>query len=133
MLQENRDAVSRIANAPAELLQLRFQNFVVGAFHHVGNARLKSGQPRGDRVGNKFDIADAIYTVYSVLGDANYPMPCKDAGDADANTRVEFPDAVYIVNWQFRGGAAPSAPFPACGDGSSTEMCPQAATQAKCQ
>ena len=45
LLQENRNAVSRIANAPAELLQLRFQYFVVRAFNDVGNARLKRGQP----------------------------------------------------------------------------------------
>ena len=43
LLQENRNAVSSIANAPAELLQLRFQYFVVGAFNNVGYARLKRG------------------------------------------------------------------------------------------
>src|SRR4029453_17316477 len=56
VLQKNRNAVSRIANPSAELLQLCFQDFVVGAFNNVGYARLKRGQPGGNRVGNKFDI-----------------------------------------------------------------------------
>src|SRR6266545_3788764 len=67
LLQENRNAVSRIANAPAELLQLRFQYFVVGAFNDVGNARLKRGQPRSDRVGDKFDIAHPKLAAFAKI------------------------------------------------------------------
>jgi hypothetical protein len=67
LLQENRNAVARIANAPAELLQLRFQYFVVGAFNDVGNARLKRGQPRGNRVGNKFDIAHPKLAAFAKI------------------------------------------------------------------
>src|SRR6266550_3364500 len=67
LLQENRNAVSRIANAPAELLQLRFQNFVIGTFNNVGYARLKRGQPRGNRVGNKFDIAHPKLAAFAKI------------------------------------------------------------------
>ncbi len=67
LLQENRNAVSRIANAPAELLQLRFQYFVVGAFNNVGDARLKRGQPGGNRVGNKFDIAHPKLAAFAKI------------------------------------------------------------------
>src|SRR6478672_1660054 len=67
LLQENRNAVSRIANAPAELLQFRFQYFVVGAFNDVGNARLKRGQPRCNRVGDKFDIAHPKLAAFAKI------------------------------------------------------------------
>src|SRR4029453_7597061 len=53
LLQENGNALTRIGSAPAELLQLRFYYFVISAFNNIGYARLKCGQPCGNRVGNK--------------------------------------------------------------------------------
>lgn len=110
---------------------LKFQNLTVNV---IGKTAPTVGKyARGDANGDaKFDIADAVYVVYAVLQDAAYPLPCKDAGDADADSLVTFPDAVYLINWQFRGQAAPPAPFPGCGDGSSVDLCPGTSTQAKC-
>src|SRR6186997_9869 len=67
LLQENRNAVAGIANAPAELLQLRFQYFVVCAFNNISNARLKRGQPGGDRVGDKFDFAHPKLAAFAEI------------------------------------------------------------------
>src|SRR5262245_34636842 len=67
LLQKNRDAVSRIANPPAELLQFGLQYFVVGAFDDVGYARLKRGQPGSNRVGNKLDIADTKFAAFAKI------------------------------------------------------------------
>ncbi len=44
-----------------------FRYFVVGAFNNVGNARLKRGQPRGNRVRNKFDIAHPKLAAFAKI------------------------------------------------------------------
>lgn len=36
-------------------------------------------------------------------------------GDCNNEGKVDMSDAVYLLDYLFRGGAAPTAPFPACG------------------
>src|SRR5262249_4551761 len=65
LLQENRNAVPGIAYAPAELLQLCFQDFVIRAFNNVGHPRLKRSQSGSNRVWNKLDIAHPKFAAFA--------------------------------------------------------------------
>src|SRR5439155_5101515 len=53
LLEKNGNAIARVANAASELLELGFEQFVIGTLHHVGDARLERGQSACDRVRDK--------------------------------------------------------------------------------
>jgi hypothetical protein len=74
-------------------------------------AAFKSGDANND---GKFNIADAVRIVMAVVPSIGPKLLCDASGDADANERLELLDAIYIIDWQFRHGAAPKAPFPGC-------------------
>src|SRR5439155_5945186 len=67
LLQKNGNAVPCVADAAPKFLQLRFQNFVIGAFHHFGNTRLKRGQAASDPIRNEIDIADAKLAAFAKI------------------------------------------------------------------
>ena len=67
LLQKNGNAIARAADAPAEFLQFGFQNFVISAFDHLGDTRLKRSQPASDRVRNKINIADAKLAAFAKI------------------------------------------------------------------
>ncbi|MBN1417993.1 MAG: LamG domain-containing protein, partial [Planctomycetes bacterium] len=71
------------------------------------------GDCNGDR---RVGISDAVASLMYAY-DGSFVPPCIAACDADGNgsasgTPVE---AIYILTYQFLGGPAPVAPFPACG------------------
>jgi hypothetical protein len=76
-----------------------------------GGAPFKSGDANND---GKFNIADAVRIIMAVIPSIGPPLPCPAAGDVDANGRLELPDAIYVITWQFQHGAEPKPPFPAC-------------------
>ena len=93
----------------------------------VGPNPFTRGNPNGD---GKVDIADAIWIVYSVVPGLDptgqYPILCKDSGDVNGDGSVDLADAIYIIDYSFRGGPPPAAPFPGCGtDGATTDSCPK--------
>jgi len=90
---------------------------------------------RGDANNDtKVDIADVVWIVYHVIGDAAYPLACKDAGDAndsDGDPAVNIADAVYLLGYMFKGESAPAVPFAGgCGtdDDSTDTSCPKGST-----
>src|SRR6185436_12672832 len=74
----------------------------------------RHGDPNHD---GKFDIADAIRIVMAVVPgiSGGSALGCPAEGDLNGDDLLDLPDAVYYLNWQFRGGPRPAAPFPACG------------------
>src|SRR5206468_2786248 len=67
LLEKNGNAVPCVADAPPEFLQLRLQNFVIGAFHRLGYTRLKHSQSTCDRIRNKIDIADTKLAAFTKI------------------------------------------------------------------
>ncbi len=85
------------------------------------------GDPNDDQ---KFDIADAVAIILNVVpgiaGPNDVVVRCKDSMDVDGTNSADVADAVYLINYQFRAGPPPVAPFPACArsDASTPESCP---------
>ncbi len=85
------------------------------------------GDPNDDQ---KHDIADAVAIILNVVpgiaGPNDVVVRCKDSMDVDGMNGADVADAVYLINYQFRAGPAPVAPFPACArsEASTVESCP---------
>lgn len=78
--------------------------------------QVSTGTPyiRGDCNGDgPLDIADAVVSLAILF--ANNPVQCLDACDSNADLSFNIADAVYTLSFLFSAGAAPTAPFPACG------------------
>ncbi len=69
---------------------------------------------RGDvNLDASVDLSDVLRLVFHLyLGAA---ISCQDAADATNNEVLDVADAIFILNYLFRGGASPSAPFPQAG------------------
>jgi hypothetical protein len=100
----------------------------------------KDGFIRGDANNDgRVNIADVIWIVYHVVpglgAGGAYELPCQDAGDVNDDESVNLADALSLINYQFKGQAAPATPFPGCGtDTDSTEVsCPDASTNCPSQ
>jgi hypothetical protein len=91
----------------------------------AGNATFRHGDPNHD---NKFDIADAVRIVMAVVPGipGGSVLACPAEGDVNDDDLTDLGDAIYYLNWQFKGGPEIKAPFPACAtvDGVSTTACP---------
>ena len=91
---------------------------------------------RGDANGDgRVDIADAINIVYNVVpglqGDPTQYVRilCMDSADVNSDGSMNLADTIFLIDWQFRGGPAPDAPFPLCGIPPTTELsCPPGST-----
>ena len=70
---------------------------------------------RGDADGNGTlsAITDAVLILNYLFNSG--AMPCLDAADFNDDGAINLPDPVAALNWGFNMGAAPTAPFPACG------------------
>jgi hypothetical protein len=77
-------------------------------------ADFRTGDPNHD---GKFDIADAVRIVMAAVPGipGGAPLACPFEGDVNDDGLLGIPDAIYFLNWQFRGGPAPGGPSPACG------------------
>jgi len=60
-----------------------------------------------------FDISDAVNALSALFSGA--PIGCSDACDGNDDGAFDIADVVGILAHRFSGGAAPPAPFPACG------------------
>jgi hypothetical protein len=90
----------------------------------VGGAPTVEGFVRGDANGDTAVFADdAILLLrWMLLGDG--APACLDAGDADDNGMHGLEDALYLIDFSLRGGAAPPAPFPGCGHDPTEDSLP---------
>jgi hypothetical protein len=68
------------------------------------------GDANGDTV---IDLSDAVRVVLHLF--SGVLVDCEDALDVDDNESLDITDSIRILNYIFRGGAAPPAPFPAAG------------------
>jgi len=84
------------------------------------------GNPNGDA---KIDIADAIFIVYAVVPGLDttgiYALPCKDAADANQDGSVNLADAIFLIDYEFRGGPAPIGMDACSSVGATPESCPK--------
>lgn len=62
------------------------------------------------------DVSDAVSIVATLFGLApGRAALCLDAADVDDDGRLRVTDALLLLNFLFRGGAAPAPPFPVPG------------------
>jgi hypothetical protein len=61
----------------------------------------------------RVDLSDAIATLLSLFGPLE--LSCPDAADANDDERLNLTDAIVILDYLFRSGVAPPAPFPSAG------------------
>lgn len=68
---------------------------------------------RGDaNVDGRVDVADAMPIVKSIF--AGEALRCAAAADTNHDARLDAADAVFLLNFLFRAGLRPPAPFPSC-------------------
>ena len=63
----------------------------------------------------RFDISDALVLLGFLFRGAPEFLECEKAGDFNSNSKLELADAVSFLQWRFRDGNEPLAPFPDCG------------------
>ena len=69
---------------------------------------------RGDATDDgRIDISDPLKIVYTLF--AGQTIECDDAADVDDNEQINVTDAIYLLDFMFREGPAPAAPYPAFG------------------
>jgi hypothetical protein len=70
---------------------------------------------RGDaNLDGAADLSDAIAVLLHLFGGRT--LSCLDAGDLDDDETISLTDAIFLLEFLFRGGPAPTAPFPVPGD-----------------
>ncbi len=70
---------------------------------------------RGDSNNDsKVNIADGIHML-TALFQAGPTSDCESAADANGDGTFDQADAIFVFNYRFLDGPAPSAPFPDCG------------------
>jgi hypothetical protein len=80
----------------------------------IGTRSLPETFRRGDANDDgAHDISDPISVLLFLFG-GRASLPCKDAADADDSGALDITDAVYLLEWRFKSGTQPPAPFPAC-------------------
>lgn len=66
---------------------------------------------RGDcNFDEKVNLADAAGSIAAQF--QGYMPPCEDACDANDDGKINLADAVFVMNYQFKFGPEPPAPFP---------------------
>ena len=76
----------------------------------VANAFIR-GDANGDR---SVDLADA-FAIAFFLFDGRETVPCEDRGDVDDNGELQLTDIIVLLEFLFRRGPQPDAPFPFAG------------------
>jgi hypothetical protein len=80
------------------------------AFTYIGSG----GFVRGDvNTTGSVEISDALAALVHLF--AGRPIFCEDTADTDDNGTLNLSDAMVILNYLFKDGAPPAAPFPALG------------------
>ena len=60
------------------------------------------------------NIADGIFLLQNLFGGGPESI-CQDAADANDDGGIDVSDVIFVLSFQFGGGAAPPAPFGQCG------------------
>ena len=74
----------------------------------------------------KVNIADPIWIINELVRQGPKTQ-CQDAADANDDGLLDLSDAMFLIQWRFLGGTAPTAPFPGCGADPSADnlACPE--------
>src|ERR1041385_3029661 len=59
------------------------------------------------------DLGDALAVLLAL--EAGRPLPCADAADTNDDGSLSLADAVFLLDFLYRGGLHPPAPSGACG------------------
>ena len=71
---------------------------------------------RGDvNCNGAVNFIDAVHLSRALSTGVALPCNCDTANDANFDNAVDLADVIYLLNYATSGGAAPPAPFPACG------------------
>lgn len=100
-----------------------FQGYFTGTAPGVGPASTAMGSlrvdfmaefQRGDcNMDGSLDVADILCQLgFLFMGTV---LPCVDAADSNDDGSLELGDVSVLIQFAYLGGAAPPAPFPACG------------------
>jgi hypothetical protein len=65
---------------------------------------------------SRLDVSDAVAVLRFLFAGERDLVTCEDAADADDSGVLDTSDAVFLLGALFRGGPAPAAPFPDCGE-----------------
>jgi len=79
------------------------------------------GDPNADR---SIDISDALAILLDLFAGVPARADCRDALDVDDSGILNTTDAVRLLDFLFRGGAAPPAPFPGAGEDPTPDAIP---------
>lgn len=83
-----------------------------------GNGYVDDCEPtfiRGDADGTPgVRLADAVLLISRVFGDLVI-VNCEEAADANGDGFLDISDGLYLLFYEFSGGASPPSPFPECG------------------
>ena len=66
------------------------------------------------------DLSDAVKIVFALFG--GQLLGCEDAADVDDSEALDITDAIYLLDFLYREGSAPPAPFPGVGPDPSGEV-----------
>jgi len=64
-------------------------------------------------------LNDAITVLYYLFADL--PLLCLDAADVNDDGAIDISDPIYEIDYLFRAGPEPTAPFPQCGPDSTED------------
>jgi hypothetical protein len=65
---------------------------------------------------SRLDVSDAVAVLRFLFAGERDLVGCEDAADSDDSGVLDASDAVFLLGALFRGGPAPAAPFPDCGE-----------------
>ena len=79
------------------------------------------GDPNADR---SIDISDALAILLDLFAGVPARASCRAALDVDDSGILDTTDAVRLLDFLFRGGSAPPAPFPEAGEDPTPDSIP---------
>ena len=107
-------AVNTDEQTDVELLGFNREGEAIGATGITLTPAPANDFLRGDVNGDgRINLPDPLATLRFVLGGAL--LACPDAADMNDSGHLDLTDAILALEFIFRDGAPPSAPFPASG------------------
>jgi hypothetical protein len=89
---------------------------------------------RGDANGDdKVNVTDAVLIVRKVFGIGTQNFDCNELYDTDNSGVVGIEDGIFLLNWIFRRGPRPAAPFLTCGQEAAGDTTKVGCNQSNCQ
>jgi hypothetical protein len=95
--------------------------------HAAGLVRDPSWSRGDTNCDGDHNLTDSVVLLNRLFTGAG-ELCCEVAADADGDQVVQVTDAIFLLDFLFRGGATPSAPYPDCAPAATGELsCPSSA------